>query len=128
MAGVTIYALMLFAINNKHNVKFNATNNQIEFNELENNKEEITINLKDEKEEYITQEEPINKDKNTNNKNSIYIIKVDVANVREKPSTDAKIINKYKLNDEVIIIKQFDKWAELKEGGFIHLDLLSIKL
>lgn len=120
--GVAIYLTILFTINNKQNNKLDTSYNN------QNNNIQLEYNYQKKKVNNIQNEEEKSSELiDVNNKNTTYIIKVNVANVREAPSTDAKIINKYKLNDEVIIINQIGKWAELRGGGFIHIDLLSIK-
>lgn len=130
--GITIYSLVLLGINKKYNTEQNTPPIQINDAKIDsNNKKAIdnksqTINSKTE-EENKNQQVYKQKDKKQESKNTLYIINVNVANVRETPSVNAKIINKYKLNDEVVVTKKINKWAELKNGGFIYIDLLSIK-
>lgn len=131
VSGVAIYLLILFMINNKQNTSLNTMHSkQINSIQMENefvNKNKVidsTINDNIIKEDH-TNNELVNE--NIVNNYLTYTINVSVANVRESPSTSAKIISRYKINDEVVVIRKINKWAELKDGGFIHIDLLTIK-
>ncbi len=54
----------------------------------------------------------------------LYIVNVDVLNLREKPNTQSRILKQYKQN-EVLSIKSVDSnWGEVDSGGFVYIELL----
>lgn len=57
-------------------------------------------------------------------KAQIYSVKTGILNVRELPSTEAKIIRKYAQGDNILIAASKDNWGALKDGGFVSMDFI----
>lgn len=59
------------------------------------------------------------------NQESSFLVKIncDVLNVRQKPTTDSKIVTKVKRNEVYTIVEKNGNWGKLKSGvGYICLD------
>lgn len=59
-----------------------------------------------------------------------YIVASNIANIRENPTTKSNIFKRLQKGDKVDIIKIHNQnsnlWGELKEGGFVYMELLEI--
>lgn len=113
--GIGIYSCILIMINKTNNTK----------EEMINKEDKVLINKIETKNiEIQGSNKPLELNNKPEPKYKIYIVDADVVNIRKEPTTKSEIINKYKKNDKVTILKVVNNWGELKEGGYIHIDLL----
>lgn len=100
------------------------TDKIIEENEVLPDKKEET-----QKEDKATNKEDLTKSEESKEIKTAYI-KYDTVNLRESASTTAKVLAKLKLNDEITVIDEDNKWSKVKvdeKTGYILSDLLSDK-
>lgn len=127
--GVLVYTFFVYVINKEVNV------NSIAQSENINDETYLPISKAEDSDIIILSSASLDSDykANTNeadvikeheSTSKLYIVNVDVLNLREKPNTQSRILKQYKQN-EVLSIKSVDSnWGEVDSGGFVYIELL----